>query len=158
MSRAAYDESTITGYQAYSPQIGLPAAREGRFSGVWKRDRKTWMTGLDLVAEACLHPIESQKDEPVLPTEFTAQSQNEIAEWPSIHHSRGRDLSTSNSGTRLLGQSPSCLRFHGGTFVALTFRSLATPTTRTPSPRHPEIEFLAYGRRGHFREHGEPDG
>nr|WP_123974534.1 DUF4291 family protein [Streptomyces sp. Ag109_O5-1] len=41
--RAAYDESTITVYQAYSPEIGLPAAREGRFPGVWKRDRMTWV-------------------------------------------------------------------------------------------------------------------
>ncbi|MFC9849333.1 DUF4291 domain-containing protein [Streptomyces sp. NPDC060223] len=41
--RAAYTESTITVYQAYSPEIGLPAAREGRFPGVWKRDRMTWI-------------------------------------------------------------------------------------------------------------------
>lgn len=39
--RAAYSPSTITVYQAYSPQIGLPAAREGRFPAVWKRDRMT---------------------------------------------------------------------------------------------------------------------
>jgi hypothetical protein len=39
--RAAYAESTITVYQAYSPEIGLPAAREGRFPSVWKRDRMT---------------------------------------------------------------------------------------------------------------------
>ncbi|WP_416977074.1 DUF4291 domain-containing protein [Streptomyces sp. T028] len=41
--RAAYAESTITVYQAYSPEIGLPAAREGRFPAVWKRDRMTWI-------------------------------------------------------------------------------------------------------------------
>jgi hypothetical protein len=39
--RATYAESTITVYQAYSPEIGLPAAREGRFPGGWKRDRAT---------------------------------------------------------------------------------------------------------------------
>jgi hypothetical protein len=41
--RALHSESTVTVYQAYSPQIGLPAAREGRFPAAWKRDRMTWI-------------------------------------------------------------------------------------------------------------------
>lgn len=41
--RATYSESTITVYQAYSPEIGLPAARDGRFPAAWKRDRMTWV-------------------------------------------------------------------------------------------------------------------
>ncbi|WP_406474019.1 DUF4291 domain-containing protein [Streptomyces sp. NBC_01615] len=41
--RAAYAESTITVYQAYSPEIGLSAVREGRFPAAWKRDRMTWI-------------------------------------------------------------------------------------------------------------------
>ncbi|MCL6666920.1 DUF4291 family protein [Streptomyces panaciradicis] len=41
--RAAHSESTITVYQAYSADIGLPAARDGRFPAVWKRDRMTWV-------------------------------------------------------------------------------------------------------------------
>ena len=41
--RAVHSESTITVYQAYAPEIGLPAAREGRFGGAWKRDRMTWI-------------------------------------------------------------------------------------------------------------------
>ncbi|MEU7424158.1 DUF4291 domain-containing protein [Streptomyces sp. NPDC040750] len=41
--RAAHTESTVTVYQAYSPEIGLPAAREGRFPTLWKRDRMTWI-------------------------------------------------------------------------------------------------------------------
>ncbi|MEU3305429.1 DUF4291 domain-containing protein [Streptomyces sp. NPDC006678] len=41
--RAAYSDSTITVYQAYRPEIGLPAAREGRFPAAWKRDRMTWI-------------------------------------------------------------------------------------------------------------------
>ncbi|MEV1067567.1 DUF4291 domain-containing protein [Streptomyces sp. NPDC050263] len=41
--RALYAESTITVYQAYTPQIGRPAAREGRFPDAWKRDRMTWI-------------------------------------------------------------------------------------------------------------------
>ncbi|MGW1029523.1 DUF4291 domain-containing protein [Streptomyces sp. NPDC002577] len=30
-------------YQAYTPGIGLPAARDGRFPAAWKRDRMTWI-------------------------------------------------------------------------------------------------------------------
>ncbi|MFJ5261222.1 DUF4291 domain-containing protein [Streptomyces sp. NPDC088387] len=41
--RAAYTESTVTVYQAYSPALGVPAAREGRFPAEWKRDRMTWI-------------------------------------------------------------------------------------------------------------------
>ncbi|MBO1334725.1 DUF4291 domain-containing protein [Streptomyces sp. VRA16 Mangrove soil] len=41
--RAAYTDSVVTVYQAYSPAIGLPAARDGRFPDVWKRDRMTWI-------------------------------------------------------------------------------------------------------------------
>ncbi|MEU6255625.1 DUF4291 domain-containing protein [Streptomyces sp. NPDC047043] len=41
--RALYTASTVTVYQAYSPEIGLPAARDGRFPGVWKRGRMTWI-------------------------------------------------------------------------------------------------------------------
>jgi hypothetical protein len=41
--RAAHSESTITVYQAYSPEIGLPAVRDGRFPDAWKRDRMTWI-------------------------------------------------------------------------------------------------------------------
>ncbi|WP_191877507.1 DUF4291 domain-containing protein [Streptomyces filipinensis] len=41
--RALHTESTVTVYQAYTPGIGLPAAREGRFPAVWQRDRMTWI-------------------------------------------------------------------------------------------------------------------
>jgi hypothetical protein len=41
--RAAYTASTITVYQAYAPEIGLPATREDRFPTAWKRDRMTWI-------------------------------------------------------------------------------------------------------------------
>ncbi|KOG65286.1 DUF4291 domain-containing protein [Streptomyces varsoviensis] len=41
--RAAHTDSTVTVYQAYAPEIGLPAAREGRFPAAWKRDRMTWI-------------------------------------------------------------------------------------------------------------------
>ncbi|MFI8190905.1 DUF4291 domain-containing protein [Streptomyces sp. NPDC085946] len=41
--RAAYGASTITVYQAYSPELGLPAVREGRFPAAWKRSRMTWI-------------------------------------------------------------------------------------------------------------------
>ncbi|WP_405776865.1 DUF4291 domain-containing protein [Streptomyces sp. NBC_00859] len=41
--RALHTESTVTVYQAYTPSIGLPAARDGRFPAAWKRDRMTWI-------------------------------------------------------------------------------------------------------------------
>lgn len=41
--RAVHTESTVTVYQAYSPEIGLPAVRESRFPTAWKRDRMTWI-------------------------------------------------------------------------------------------------------------------
>ncbi|MEU2237141.1 DUF4291 domain-containing protein [Streptomyces vietnamensis] len=41
--RALHTERTITVYQAYRPEIGVPAARDGRFPAVWKRDRMTWI-------------------------------------------------------------------------------------------------------------------
>ncbi|MFI5807879.1 DUF4291 domain-containing protein [Streptomyces sp. NPDC051561] len=41
--RALHTADTITVYQAYSPAIGLAAARDGRFPWMWKRDRMTWI-------------------------------------------------------------------------------------------------------------------
>ncbi|MDI3423315.1 DUF4291 domain-containing protein [Streptomyces luteolus] len=41
--RAHHTADTVTVYQAYSPAIGVPAARDGRFPAAWKRDRMTWV-------------------------------------------------------------------------------------------------------------------
>jgi hypothetical protein len=41
--RAQHTDTTVTVYQAYSPRIGLPAARDGRFPAAWQRDRMTWI-------------------------------------------------------------------------------------------------------------------
>ncbi|MEU8775064.1 DUF4291 domain-containing protein [Streptomyces sp. NPDC048606] len=41
--RAAHTADTVTVYQAYSPALGLPAARDGRFPPAWKRERMTWI-------------------------------------------------------------------------------------------------------------------
>lgn len=41
--RARHTDSTVTVYQAYRPQIGLAAARDGRFPEVWSRSRMTWV-------------------------------------------------------------------------------------------------------------------
>lgn len=41
--RAVLTASTVTVYQAYSPEIGQPAAQEGLFPPAWKRDRMTWI-------------------------------------------------------------------------------------------------------------------
>ncbi|MET8688708.1 DUF4291 domain-containing protein [Streptomyces sp. NPDC004732] len=41
--RALHTDTTITVYQAYAPELGVPAARTGRFPAAWKRDRMTWI-------------------------------------------------------------------------------------------------------------------
>ncbi|RSS62722.1 DUF4291 domain-containing protein [Streptomyces sp. WAC06614] len=41
--RAAHTATTVTVYQAYRPELGLPAARDGRFPAAWKRERMTWI-------------------------------------------------------------------------------------------------------------------
>lgn len=41
--RALHTDTTVTVYQAYTPSLGLPAARDGRFPEAWKRDRMTWI-------------------------------------------------------------------------------------------------------------------
>jgi len=41
--RARYSADTITVYQAYSPQIAVPAVAAGRFVDPFKRDRMTWI-------------------------------------------------------------------------------------------------------------------
>lgn len=41
--RARYTDTTVTVYQAYTPAIGVPAARHGRFPASWKRERMTWI-------------------------------------------------------------------------------------------------------------------
>lgn len=41
--RARYSTDTITVYQAYPPQIALPAVAAGRFMAPFKRERMTWI-------------------------------------------------------------------------------------------------------------------
>ncbi|MER5867154.1 DUF4291 domain-containing protein [Kitasatospora sp. NPDC002040] len=41
--RAQYTAGTVTVYQAYRPEIGLPAARDGSFPAAWQRHRMTWI-------------------------------------------------------------------------------------------------------------------
>ncbi|MFD7482995.1 DUF4291 domain-containing protein [Streptomyces mirabilis] len=41
--RALHTASTITVYQAYAPEIGVTAVRDGRFPSTWLRDRMTWI-------------------------------------------------------------------------------------------------------------------
>ena len=41
--RARYTDAAVTVYQAYTPAIGVSAARQGRFPASWKRDRMTWI-------------------------------------------------------------------------------------------------------------------
>jgi hypothetical protein len=49
--------------------------------------------GLDLLAKARLHSIESKATRPSCPPNSPHSLKDEITEWPSIHHSSGRDRS-----------------------------------------------------------------
>src|SRR6185295_7239202 len=40
---ACYDEDSVFVYQAYRPEIGLAAAKEGRFVPPWSRGRMSWI-------------------------------------------------------------------------------------------------------------------
>ncbi|MET8468826.1 DUF4291 domain-containing protein [Streptomyces sp. NPDC006422] len=41
--RARHTPSTVTVYQAYAPELGLPTAAHGRFPSAWRRGRMTWI-------------------------------------------------------------------------------------------------------------------
>ncbi|MFM9615347.1 DUF4291 domain-containing protein [Streptomyces niveiscabiei] len=41
--RARHTDTTLTVYQAYRPEIGLPAARDRHFPPAWSRTRMTWI-------------------------------------------------------------------------------------------------------------------
>jgi len=41
--RARYSADTVTVYQAYPPEIALPALSAGHFAPPFKRDRMTWI-------------------------------------------------------------------------------------------------------------------
>ncbi|MCB5907847.1 DUF4291 domain-containing protein [Streptomyces pinistramenti] len=41
--RALHTTRTVTVHQAYAPELGVPAARDGRFPAAWKRERMTWI-------------------------------------------------------------------------------------------------------------------
>jgi hypothetical protein len=40
---AHFDADSIVVYQAYRPDIGVPAARDGRFPAAWSRSRMSWV-------------------------------------------------------------------------------------------------------------------
>ena len=41
--RALHDRDSITVYQAYTPEIGVPAAEQGTFVPPFSRTRMTWI-------------------------------------------------------------------------------------------------------------------
>ncbi|MBQ0864159.1 DUF4291 domain-containing protein [Streptomyces sp. RK75] len=79
--RAAHTASTVTVYQAYTPRIGLPAVREGRFPAEWKRDRMTWIKPSFLWMMYRCGWATKQDQETVLAVEITREG----FEWALRH-------------------------------------------------------------------------
>jgi hypothetical protein len=104
--RALHTASTVTVYQAYPPQIGLPAAGEGRFPVGWKRDRMTWIKPSFLWMMYRSGWATGQGQETVLAVEITREG----FEWALAHaclahyeHGLHRDRA---SWSRQLKRSP----------------------------------------------------
>lgn len=74
------------------PLIRLVGAVLAEQNDAWTEARR--YIGLDLLAKARLHPIESQPTRPSSRPNSPPSLKEEIIEWPSIHHSRGRDHSS----------------------------------------------------------------
>ena len=79
--RAAHTSTTLTVYQAYSPTLGLPAARDGRFPATWKRDRMTWIKPSFLWMMYRCGWAEKEGQETVLAVEITREG----FEWALAH-------------------------------------------------------------------------
>ncbi|MFJ9019347.1 DUF4291 domain-containing protein [Streptomyces sp. NPDC102259] len=79
--RALHTASTITVYQAYAPEIGVPAVRDGRFPPTWLRDRMTWIKPSFLWMMYRSHWGTSAGQETVLAVEITRDG----FEWALRH-------------------------------------------------------------------------
>lgn len=69
--RLLMDVPTWTRWQPFESVEAIPPPPDGEIPGQAGRARRRYM-GRELLAKARLHPIESEHDEPVLPTELTA--------------------------------------------------------------------------------------
>ncbi|WP_436760727.1 DUF4291 family protein [Streptosporangium sp. V21-05] len=88
--RAVHSASTITVYQAYAPEIGLPAAHHGRFPAAWKRDRMTWIKPSFLwMTYRCGWGTE-EGQETVLAIEIRS-SQEGPHRWPAVSYGEIRE-------------------------------------------------------------------
>ncbi|MEV6163417.1 DUF4291 domain-containing protein [Streptomyces sp. NPDC052052] len=84
--RAQYTDTTITVYQAYTPSIGLPAARDGRFPDVWKRDRMTWIKPSFLWMMYRCGWAEKEGQETVLAVEITREGFDWALDHSELSH------------------------------------------------------------------------
>ncbi|MEV7299865.1 DUF4291 domain-containing protein [Streptomyces clavifer] len=88
--RALHTATTVTVYQAYRPAIGLPAARDGRFPAVWKRDRMTWIKPSFLWMMYRCGWATKEGQETVLAVEITREGfDHSVANAELSHYVRG---------------------------------------------------------------------
>lgn len=95
--RALHTDTTVTVYQAYSPALGLPAARDGHFPDVWKRDRMTWIKPSFLWMMYRCGWATKEGQETVLAVEITREGlDSALADAELSHYVRGvhPDLAT----------------------------------------------------------------
>ncbi|UWE10832.1 DUF4291 domain-containing protein [Actinacidiphila bryophytorum] len=88
--RALHTDSTVTVYQAYRPEIGLPAAQHGRFPAAWQRDRMTWIKPSFLWMMYRCGWAEKEGQETVLAVEITREGFEWALENSCLsHYERG---------------------------------------------------------------------
>jgi hypothetical protein len=80
----------VTVYQAYRPEIGLPAAQHGRFPAAWQRDRMTWIKPSFLWMMYRCGWAEKEGQETVLGVEITREGFEWALENSCLsHYERG---------------------------------------------------------------------
>jgi Domain of unknown function (DUF4291) len=104
--RALHSASVVTVYQAYAPEIGLPAAEEGRFPVTWQRDRMTWIKPSFLWMMYRCGWGTKEKQETVLAVEITREGFEWALEHACLSHYEHGLHGDQPSWKRQLRQAP----------------------------------------------------
>ncbi|MEU7106318.1 DUF4291 domain-containing protein [Streptomyces stramineus] len=165
--RALHTASTITVYQAYRREIGLPAARDGRFPAAWSRDRMTWIkpSFLWMMYRSGWGTKEGQ--ETVLAVEITREGFEWALEHSCLSHYERGLHSDHDSWKRRLKRAPSRVQWDPERDLSLQplpHRSLQLGLTGEAAHRYADewivgitdVTALARTVHAHLRD-GEPD-